>query len=151
MISNSIRRAFLFIVLMALIPAFDVQLEQMSLASMIIALGLLVDNAVQVCDQARTNQLAGMDPEDAAVSGAKILAFPMLNGTLTTMAAFVPMVIMFEGGNREFIYSLPITLSVMLAVSWILAMTFCVILAAAFIRVARLETPRGRLPSSGPG
>lgn len=122
---------------LALIPAFDVQLEQMSLASMIIALGLLVDNAVQVCDQARTNQLSGMSPAEAAVSGAKILAFPMLNGTLTTMAAFVPMVIMFEGGNREFIYSLPITLSVMLAVSWLLAMTFCVILASAFIRAPR--------------
>lgn len=118
----------------AIVPMFGVQLEQMSLASMIIALGLLVDNAVQVCDQARTNQLAGMNPRDAAIRGAQVLAFPMLNGTLTTIAAFMPMVIVFEGGNREFIYSLPVTLSVMLGVSWVLAMTFCVILAATVIR-----------------
>ena len=51
----------------ALITLFGVQLEQISLASLIIALGLLVDNAVQVCDQSRTNQIAGMDPEAAAV------------------------------------------------------------------------------------
>ncbi|MEQ9068418.1 MAG: efflux RND transporter permease subunit, partial [Gimesia chilikensis] len=113
---------------------FGVQLEQMSLASMIISLGLLVDNAVQICDQSRTNQIEGMGPIEASVSGARMLAAPMLNGTLTTIASFVPMVIFFEGGNREFIYSLPVTLSVMLAVSWVLAMTFCVILAAMFIR-----------------
>lgn len=125
---------FVVLASISLITLFDVQLEQMSLASMIIALGLLVDNAVQVCDQSRTNQIAGMPPVEATVSGAKMLAIPMLNGTLTTIAAFLPMVIAIEGGSGEFIYSLPVTLSTMLAVSWILAMTFCVILAATFIR-----------------
>lgn len=125
-----------FVVLISIggITLFGVQLEQMSLASMIIALGLLVDNAVQVCDQARTNQLAGMSPKEAALEGASLLGGSMLNGTLTTIAAFVPMLIAMDGANREFIYGLPVTLSVMLGVSWVLAMTFCVILAAAFIR-----------------
>ena len=125
-----------FVVLssLAIVTLFGVQLEQMSLASMIISLGLLVDNAVQICDQTRTNQIAGMNPRDAAVSGAQTLGASMLNGTLTTIAAFIPMLIAMDGVNREFIYSLPTTLSVMLAVSWLLAMTFCVILAAWFIR-----------------
>jgi multidrug efflux pump subunit AcrB len=126
---------FVVLASLGIITLFEVQLEQMSLASMIIALGLLVDNAVQVCDQARSNQAAGMDPKEAAVKGAQLLAVPMLNGTLTTIAAFVPMLIAIEGANREFIYGLPVTLSVMLGVSWLLAMTLCVILAAAFIRV----------------
>ncbi len=125
---------FVVLASIGIITLFDVQLEQMSLASMIIALGLLVDNAVQVCDQSRANQIAGMSPVEATVSGAQMLAAPMLNGTLTTIAAFVPMLIAIEGGKREFIYSLPVTLSVMLAVSWWMAMTLCVILAAAFIR-----------------
>ncbi|WP_166831894.1 efflux RND transporter permease subunit [Thalassoroseus pseudoceratinae] len=125
---------FVVISSLAIVTLFDVQLEQMSLASMIISLGLLVDNAVQVCDQSRTNQIAGMSPRDASVAGAKMLGPSMLSGTATTVAAFVPMLIAMDGANREFIYSLPITLSVMLAVSWILAMTFCVILAAWFIR-----------------
>lgn len=125
---------FVMIISFAIIPLFGVQLEQMSLASMIISLGLLVDNAVQVCDQSRVNQIQGMDPATASIKGAQTLAAPMLNGTLTTMAAFLPMVFAFDGGNREFIYSLPITLSTMLGVSWLVAMTLCVILAAGFIR-----------------
>ncbi|QDV55339.1 efflux RND transporter permease subunit [Rosistilla oblonga] len=128
---------FVVIASLAIITLFDVQLEQMSLASMIISLGLLVDNAVQVCDQSRTNQIAGMSPRDASVAGAKMLGPSMLSGTATTVAAFIPMLIAMDGANREFIYSLPITLSVMLAVSWLLAMTFCVILAAWFIRPPR--------------
>lgn len=125
---------FVVLTSLAIVTLFGVQLEQMSLASMIISLGLLVDNAVQICDQARTNQIAGMPPKEAAVQGAQTLGKSMLNGTLTTIAAFVPMLIAMDGVNREFIYSLPTTLSVMLAVSWVLAMTFCVILAAWFIR-----------------
>ncbi|MCC9606246.1 efflux RND transporter permease subunit [Blastopirellula sp. JC732] len=138
-----------FVVLSSIgvITLFNVQLEQMSLASMIIALGLLVDNAVQICDQARTNQMAGMSPVEAAVSGAQMLGASMLNGTLTTIAAFVPMLIALDGANREFIYGLPITLSVMLGISWILAMTFCVILAAAFIRAPKdLNNPTAPIP-----
>lgn len=119
---------------LGLITMFGVQLEQISLASIIIALGLLVDNAVQVCDQARTNQMNGMKPVEAAVEGAKMLAVPMLIGTLTTVAAFLPMLFALEGGGKEYVYSLPVTLSTTLGASWLLAMTFCVILAATFIR-----------------
>ncbi|MCA8995693.1 MAG: efflux RND transporter permease subunit [Planctomycetaceae bacterium] len=121
----------------ALITVFGVQLEQISLASIIIALGLLVDNAVQVCDQSRTNQIDGMPPNEATVLGANQLSIAMLTGTITTIAAFFPMLLALEGSTREYIYSLPVTLSVTLGISWILAMTFCVILAAAFIRAPR--------------
>ncbi|MEM7455985.1 MAG: efflux RND transporter permease subunit [Planctomycetota bacterium] len=117
-----------------LIAVFGVQLEQISLAALIISLGLLVDNAVQVCDQARTNQIQGMKPFEAAVEGANTLAIPMLVGTLTTMAAFVPMLFALEGGGKEYVYSLPVTVSTTLALSWVLAMTLCVILAGVFIR-----------------
>ncbi len=120
-----------------IIAALGVQLEQISLASIIIALGLLVDNAVQICDQSRTNQIEGMDPVTATVEGAKTLSMPMLVGTLTTVAAFLPMVFALEGSSGEFVYSLPVTLSVTLGLSWILAMTLCVILAAWFIRPPR--------------
>ncbi|HBE66608.1 MAG TPA: AcrB/AcrD/AcrF family protein [Planctomycetaceae bacterium] len=121
----------------AIIAFFGVQLEQISLASIIIALGLLVDNAVQVCDQTRTNILSGMKPTEAAIEGARTLTLPMLTGTLTTVAAFFPMLFSLEGGGREYVYSLPVTLSTTLLLSWFLAMTFCVILAAAFIRAPK--------------
>lgn len=121
----------------AIVTLFGVQLEQISLASIIIALGLLVDNAVQVCDQSRSNQMSGMAPTEATVSGATTLAIPMLTGTATTIAAFLPMLFMLTGGSKEYVFSLPVTVSTTLAVSWIIAMTFCVLLAAAFIRVPK--------------
>jgi multidrug efflux pump subunit AcrB len=121
----------------ALVTLFGVQLEQISLASIIIALGLLVDNAVQVCDQSRTNQIAGMNPVEATISGSRQLAVPMLMGTATTVAAFAPMLIGLQGSTREYVYSLPVTLSVTLGISWVLAMTFCSILAVAFVRAPK--------------
>ncbi|QDT03998.1 Toluene efflux pump membrane transporter TtgE [Rubripirellula lacrimiformis] len=128
-----------FVVLgsIALIRLFGVELEQISLASIIIALGLLVDNAVQVCDQTRVNILSGMTPRDAAVQGAKSLAMPMLVGTLTTVAAFLPMLIALTGGGAEYVYSLPVTLSTTLLLSWFYAMTVCVLLSAIFIRAPK--------------
>ncbi|GAA5510097.1 efflux RND transporter permease subunit [Novipirellula caenicola] len=128
---------FVVVIAVGVIAPFGVQLEQISLAALIISLGLLVDNAVQVCDQARTNQIAGMRPFPAAIDGANTLAIPMLVGTLTTMAAFIPMLFSLEGGGKEYVYSLPVTVSTTLALSWLLAMTFCVILAGLFIRPPR--------------
>ncbi len=121
----------------ALLPMLGVDLEQISLASIIIALGLLVDNAVQVCDQCRTNQMQGMAPVEATITGTNQVAMPMLAGTLTTVAAFLPMLIGLTGSKREYVYSLPVTLSVTLGISWLMAMTFCSLLAAAFIRAPK--------------
>ena len=120
---------------LGLITFLGVELEQISLAAMIISLGLLVDNAVQVCDQARSNQMAGMKPVRAAIEGANTLAVPMLVGTMTTIFAFLPMMFALKGGAKEYVYSLPATVSTTLAISWLLAMSFCVILAAVLIRV----------------
>ena len=138
-----------FVVLgaVALVSVFGVQLEQISLASIIIALGLLVDNAVQVCDQTRTNILSGMTPRQAAVSGATTLMFPMLSGTLTTVAAFLPMMFALKGGSAEYVYSLPVTLSTTLLLSWFFAMSICVVLATAFIRAPKNpDRPSAPLP-----
>ncbi|WP_168564833.1 efflux RND transporter permease subunit [Crateriforma spongiae] len=129
----------------AMISMMYVQLEQISLAAIIISLGLLVDNAVQVCDQARSNQIAGLPPFRAAVEGANTLAIPMLVGTLTTMAAFIPMLYALKGGAREYVYSLPVTVATTLGISWLMAMTFCVVLAGLFIRA-----PKNHAPASPP-
>ena len=134
---------------LAIITVFDVQLEQISLASMIIALGLLVDNAVQVCDQSRTLQIKGKSPYRAAVEGSNEVATPVLYGTLTTISAFIPMLFGLKGSSREYVYSLPVTLSVTLGLSYVLAMTFATILSYWFIRPnmdpSRSDSPLLRL------
>ena len=132
---------------LAIIRLFGVQLEQVTLASIIISLGLLVDNAVQVCDQTRVNLIDGMKPKQAAIEAAKLLMLPMLIGTLTTVAAFVPMLYALQGPEAEYIYSLPVTLSTTLLLSWVFAMTICVIFAAAFIRAPKTpDEPAGPIP-----
>ncbi len=119
---------------LAIITVFGVQMEQISLAAMIIALGMLVDNAVQICDQTRRLQSEGMSNFDAALNGANQLSFPILIATGTTIAAFYPMLIGLQGSTYEYIYSLPVTITVTLGFSYVLAMTFCVLLAYWFIR-----------------
>ncbi len=131
----------------AIVRWFGVEIEQISLASIIIALGLLVDNAVQVCDQTRSNVIDGMTPHEGAIEAARALMFPMLAGTLTTVAAFFPMLLALKGGGAEYVYSLPVTLSTTLLVSWVFAMSICVILAALLIRAPKNpKVPSGPLP-----
>ncbi|MEM1227996.1 MAG: efflux RND transporter permease subunit [Planctomycetota bacterium] len=138
---------FVVIGSVAIISQFGVELEQISLASIIIALGLLVDNAVQVCTQTQSNILKGMPPDEAAVTGANTLLFPMLSGTLTTVAAFFPMLLALQGGSAEYVYSLPVTLSTTLLLSWFYAMTICVVLAAGIIRAPKNpDRPTAPLP-----
>ena len=122
---------------LALITLFGVQLEQISLAAMIIALGMLVDNAVQICDQSRRLQSEGLSRFDACVQGAEELAFPVFIATMTTVAAFYPMLIGLKSATKEYIFSLPTTITVTLLLSYVLAMTFCVILAYWFIRAPK--------------
>ncbi|MHC4952490.1 MAG: efflux RND transporter permease subunit [Planctomycetota bacterium] len=119
---------------LALITLFGVQMEQISLAAMIIALGMLVDNAVQICDQSRRLQSEGLPRFKACVQGANELAFPVFIATLTTVAAFYPMLLGLKASTKEYIYSLPVTITVTLLLSYVIAMTFCVILTYWFIR-----------------
>lgn len=122
---------------LALMPLFGVQLEQISLAAMIIALGMLVDNAVQIADQTRRYLSEGLDAFHAALKGANELAFPIFIATGTTVAAFFPMLLGLKGTTREYIYSLPVTITIVLLLSYVLAMTFCVLLAYWFIKAPK--------------
>jgi len=121
----------------ALITLYGVQLEQISLAAMIIALGMLVDNAVQIADQTRRLLTEGKTRFQAALQGANQLSFPMLIATGTTIAAFYPMLLGLQGSTKEYIYSLPTTITIVLGLSWVMAMTFCVLLAYWFIRAPK--------------
>lgn len=108
--------------------SLGIPLHQMSVTGMIIALGLLIDNAIVVVDEVR-HRLAGGAPAAEAVSGAvRHLAVPLFGSTLTTCMAFAPIALM-PGGAGEFVG--PIALSVILAVgsSFFLALTITPALA----------------------
>jgi NodT family efflux transporter outer membrane factor (OMF) lipoprotein len=116
-------------------------LHQMSVYGMVIALGLLIDNAIVIADEVTQRKALGLSP-NAAVSGAiKHLFLPLLASTLTTILAFTPIVLM-SGGVGDFVGA--IGRSVIIAVSWsfLSAMTITAALAGIFARPALTDGER---------
>jgi len=113
-----------------------VPIHQMSITGLIIALGLLIDNAIVVADEVQSELRRGLSPVDAVSSVIRRLAVPLLGSTLTTALAFAPIALM-PGPAGEFVGS--IATSVILAIFASLAYSLTVItaLAAIFIRVGR--------------
>ncbi len=98
------------LVVSALIPAtmiasvfamqiFDITINQISLTALIIALGLLVDNAIVIVESILVRRDAGQDPVTAAVESGKEFSTPLLISSLTTAAAFMP-IAMAKVGRR---------------------------------------------------
>ncbi|MEM6672007.1 MAG: efflux RND transporter permease subunit [Planctomycetota bacterium] len=112
----------------------EVPLHQMSVTGMIIALGLLIDNAIVVVDEVRHRLTSGETRRGAVSHAVRHLAVPLLGSTLTTCMAFAPIALM-PGGAGEFVG--PIAISVILAVasSFLLALTVTPTLAALLDRL----------------
>ncbi|MGF1741421.1 efflux RND transporter permease subunit [Vibrio profundum] len=100
---------------------FGVELEQFSIASLVIALGMVVDNAIVVSDNTVRLIQQGKTKIEAVKAGAQDLAIPLLTSTLTTMAAFLPM-LTIEGNVGEYVSSLPVVVATTLAMSYLVAM-----------------------------
>lgn len=108
--------------------SLGIPLHQMSVTGMIIALGLLIDNAIVVVDEVRHRLARGASAAEAVSAAVRHLAVPLFGSTLTTCMAFAPIALM-PGGAGEFVG--PIALSVILAVgsSFFLALTITPALA----------------------
>jgi len=112
----------------------DITLQLISLGALVLALGLLVDNAIVVTDVFLIQIQKGMDRERAAEHAVKTTMWPLFGATLVAMLAFVP-VGLNTGATGEFCSSLFYVLAISLSLSWILAITltplFCVLFLAA--------------------
>ena len=106
-------------------------IHQMSIYGMIIALGLLIDNAIVMADEVTRNKSSG-DSNLAAVKHAVAhLFFPLLASTATTILAFMPIVLL-EGSVGDFVSSIGSTVIIALIASFIIAMTLIAALAGLF-------------------
>jgi multidrug efflux pump len=128
---------FVMVISIGVSSMFGVDLEQMSIASLIIALGLLVDNAVVVCDNVRRFQKEGYSRLDSVIKGVEQIQYPILMGTLTTVFAFLPLAFALSGSGSEYIYSIPVVVSTTLLVSWVLALTVTPLMAYWVIRPSK--------------
>jgi len=77
----------------AVMGLLGIGLDQMSLAALIIALGMLVDNAIVMSESTMTQMSAGKPARQAAIDAAGELTIPLLTSSLTTAAAFLPIFI----------------------------------------------------------
>ena len=114
-----------------------VELEQFSIASLIIALGMVVDNAIVVSDNAVRLIRQGIPKAQAVIDGAQNLAIPIFTSTLTTIAAFLPM-LTIVGDVGEYVASLPIVVTATLAVSYLAAMLVTPIMCVWILPVDRI-------------
>ena len=100
-----------------------ISLQRISLGALIIALGLLVDDAMITIEMMVSQLESGVDREHSATHAWVTTAFPMLTGTLVTVAGFVP-IGFAKSGAGEYCYSLFAVISVALLASWIVAVLF---------------------------
>jgi len=109
-----------------------VELQQVSIAALIVVLGMVVDNAIVIVD----NYVGLLDRkvpiEEAAERCATEMAVPVLTATLAIIAAFLPL-LMLSGSVGEFIRSLPITVAIALSTSYVVAMLLTPLMARFFI------------------
>ena len=98
-----------------------IELQRMSIASMIIALGMLVDNGIVVAEDIRTRMQLGASPNEAAQQAGDTLTLPLLTSTLTTVLAFAPMILMI-GQTGDYVLSLGQVVTILLLSSWFLSM-----------------------------
>ncbi|MFT6031795.1 MAG: multidrug efflux pump [Arenicella sp.] len=112
---------------------FSISINQISLAALIIALGLLVDNAIVIVESILVKRNAGIGAVQAAVNSGKELATPLLVSSLTTAAAFMP-IGLAESAVGEYTSDIFYVVTIALLVSWLLAMTFLPLLSVRAIK-----------------
>ncbi|MFT2214526.1 efflux RND transporter permease subunit [Rhizobium giardinii] len=101
----------------------DISLQRISLGALIIALGLLVDDAMIAVEMMVARLEMGDSLKKAATYVYTSTAFPMLTGTLVTVAGFIP-VAFNKSSAGEFTFTLFVVIAVSLIVSWIVAVVF---------------------------
>ncbi|MHB0671132.1 efflux RND transporter permease subunit [Roseomonas mucosa] len=123
-----------------------IDLQRVSLGALIIALALMVDDAMTTVD-AMMNRLAAGDSKEAAGTYAfRALAFSMLAGTLVTIAGFVP-IGFARSSAGEYTFSIFAVVTIALLVSWLVAVIFAPLLGVLILRPPKPGTSNepGRL------
>jgi multidrug efflux pump subunit AcrB/outer membrane protein TolC len=125
-----------------LMNAFGIELHQVSIAALIVVLGMVVDNAIVIVDNYIDLLDHGVSRAEAAWRSASDLAVPVFTATLTIVVAFLPFLLL-SGAVGEFIRALPLTVTLALATSFVVAMLLIPLLCQFFIRSGLHNTEAG--------
>lgn len=140
---------FSMLISFSVLYALDITLNMVVLFSLTLALGMLVDNAIVIIENIYRYMEQGVGRIEAAMKATSEVAYPVIGSTLTTLAAFFPM-IFWPGIMGEFMKYLPITLMVTLTSSLFVALVINPALTAIFMRLKkRTPGPVGEADASG--
>jgi multidrug efflux pump subunit AcrB len=121
----------------------SIDLQRISLGALIIALGLLVDDAMTTVDVMTSRLAAGDSKEEAATFAYKTLAVPMLTGSFVTAAGFIP-IGFARSSAGEYTFSIFAVVSYALILSWIVAVLFAPLLGVVLLvkpKAGQVEKP----------
>jgi multidrug efflux pump len=118
----------------------NIDLQRISLGALIIALTLLVDDAMSTIDAMTMRLAQGDEKEKAATFAYKTLAFPMLTGSFVTMAGFVP-IGFAKSAAGEYTFSLFAVVSIAVLASWLVAVIFIPLLGVALLTKPKRAQP----------
>ncbi|MCK5350654.1 MAG: efflux RND transporter permease subunit, partial [Desulfobacula sp.] len=121
-----------------ILHAMGYTLNMIVLFSLTLALGMLVDNAIVIIENIYRYMQQGIPRVEAAMKATGEVAWPVIGSTLTTIAAFFPM-IFWPGMMGEFMKYLPMTVIITLLASLLVAIVFNPVLCARFMRVPQAK------------
>lgn len=123
---------------------FDIWLDQVSLAALIISLGLLVDSAIVMSESIMVLMQKGKNVVEASIQSAKELKIPLLTSSLTTSAAFLP-IFLAKSSTGEYTNSIFKVVTITLLSSWVLALTLTPVLSKYFMKKDIKEIKKSKL------
>jgi len=129
-----------------LMGSLGVGLNKVSLAALIMALGMLVDNAIVMAESIMVKMENGESAKDAAIGSCKELAIPLLISSLTTSAAFLSF-FLAESVLGEIVGPLFVVISLALLSSWLLSLTVVSLLATILIKIEPKDENKSEKPS----
>ena len=125
-------------IVFAVMNVTNIDLHRISLGALIIALTLLVDDAMTTVDAMLRRLAAGDSKDESATFAYRTLAAPMLIGTLVTISSFVP-IGFAKSSAGEYTFSIFAVVAIALLVSWLVAVVFAPLIGKALLKVPKPE------------
>ena len=117
-----------------------IELNIVTLAALIVVLGMVVDNSIVVIDGYLEYLGKGFTPKDAAIESARQYFMPMMLATICICIIFYPLLLTMKGGFHDALEDFPITITINLMVSLILAVTVIPFLEVLIIKPGKVNT-----------
>ena len=124
----------------AIMYMLGIELNMVTLAALIVVLGMIVDNSIVVIDGYLEYLGKGYEPKVAAIESAKQYFIPMMLATICICAIFYPFLITFKGMFYDFLQAFPLTITINLMVSLLLAVTVIPFLEVHIIKPGKVST-----------